>query len=45
VLDEGADLRAAMAHAAVAGALACLKHGAQPSFPMRAEIEAASRRL
>jgi ribokinase len=40
-LDEGADLRTAMAHAAVAGSLTCTKAGAQPSFPMRAEIEAA----
>jgi ribokinase len=44
-LDEGADMRAAMARAAVAGSLACTKHGAQPSFPMRAEIEAAARSL
>ena len=41
-LDEGADLKAAMAKAAVAGSLACLTLGAQPSFPMRAEIEAAA---
>ena len=40
-LDEGADLRTAMAKAAVAGSLACTKHGAQPSFPTRAEIGAA----
>ncbi len=40
-LDEGADLKTAMAYAAVAGSLACTKAGAQPSFPMRAEIEAA----
>jgi ribokinase len=39
--DEGRDLRSAMALAAVAGSLACTKHGAQPSFPTRAEIEAA----
>jgi ribokinase len=42
-LDEGRGLREAMAHAAVAGSLACTKHGAQPSFPTRAEIEAAVR--
>ena len=30
----------AMAYAAIAGSLACTKHGAQPSFPSRAEIEA-----
>ncbi len=41
-LDEGRDLREAMALAAVAGSLACTKHGAQPSFPTRAEIEAAA---
>ncbi|MEP0322029.1 ribokinase [Bauldia litoralis] len=40
-LDEGATLEAAMARAAIAGSLACTKHGAQPSFPTRAEIEAA----
>ena len=42
-LDEGRSLRDAMAHAAIAGSLACTKHGAQPSFPTRAEIEAAAR--
>jgi ribokinase len=41
-LDAGADLRAAMAKAAIAGSLACAKEGAQPSFPTRAEIEAAA---
>jgi ribokinase len=41
LLDEGADLQTAMARAAVAGSLACMKAGAQPSFPTRAEIEAA----
>lgn len=40
-LDSGADLRAAMTKAAVAGSLACTKEGAQPSFPTRADIEAA----
>jgi ribokinase len=40
-LDEGRSLREAMAHAAIAGSLACTRHGAQPSFPTRAEIEAA----
>ncbi len=43
-LDQGRDLRTAMAHAAVAGSLACTKEGAQPSFPMRAEIGAAMPR-
>ena len=41
-LDQGADLKTAMARAAVAGSLACTKVGAQPSFPTRAEIEAAA---
>jgi ribokinase len=41
-LDEGRSLREAMAHAAIAGSLACTRHGAQPSFPTRAEIEAAA---
>ena len=41
-LDEGADLAKAMALAAVAGSLATTKHGAQPSFPTRAEIERAA---
>ncbi len=40
-LDAGADLQAAMARAAVAGALACTREGAQPSFPQAAEIDAA----
>jgi ribokinase len=42
-LDQGADMRTAMANAAIAGSLACTREGAQPSFPMRAEIEAAAR--
>jgi len=41
-LDEGRDLAFAMAKAAIAGSLACTKAGAQPSFPTRAEIEAAA---
>jgi ribokinase len=41
VLDQGADLETAMSHAAIAGSLACLKEGAQPSFPTRTEIDAA----
>lgn len=41
-LDEGAPLKRAMTYAAVAGSLACTREGAQPSFPMRAEIEAAA---
>jgi ribokinase len=43
-LDEGADMKTAMAKAAIAGSLACTKDGAQPSFPMRTEIEAATGR-
>jgi len=41
-LDQGGDLKTAMARAAVAGSLACTKIGAQPSFPTRAEIEEAA---
>jgi ribokinase len=41
-LDEGADMRTALIKAAAAGSLACTKAGAQPSFPTRAEIEAAA---
>ncbi len=41
-LDEGASLRTAMARAAVAGSLAVTREGAQPSFPMRTEIQEAS---
>lgn len=40
-LDAGADLEAAMGRAAVAGALACTREGAQPSFPQAGEIEKA----
>jgi ribokinase len=40
-LDAGADLRTAMAAAAVAGSLATTKPGAQPSFPMSREIDEA----
>jgi len=43
-LDEGADMRDAMLRAAAAGSLACTKPGAQPSFPKRAEIEAALKK-
>jgi len=41
LLDEGASLPDAMAGAAIAGSLATTRPGAQPSFPHRAEIEAA----
>jgi ribokinase len=43
MLDEGAALDRALAHAAAAGSLATTKEGAQPSFPPRAEIEATVR--
>ncbi len=38
-LDDGAELPAALRRASVAGALACLVGGAQPSLPQRAAIE------
>jgi ribokinase len=38
-LDSGAELPAALRRASVAGALACLVAGAQPSLPLRAAIE------
>lgn len=41
-LDEGMSLQDAMRMAAVAGSLACTRHGAQPSFPTRDEISAAA---
>jgi len=37
-LDEGLDFEAALRRAAVAGSLACLKAGAQPSIPLSAEV-------
>jgi ribokinase len=37
-LDEGLDFDAALRRAAVAGSLACLKAGAQPSIPLAAEV-------
>ncbi len=40
-LDRGMKMADAMRNAAVAGSLACTKAGAQPSFPTRAEIDAA----
>lgn len=39
-LAEGLDLEAALRRAAVAGGLACLKPGAQPSIPERGEVDA-----
>jgi ribokinase len=43
-LAEGMPLEAALRRAAAAGALACLKHGAQPAIPSRAEVERALAR-
>lgn len=40
-LDQGVDFATALRRAAVAGSLACLKHGAQPSIPTGAEVDAA----
>ncbi|MFC5759908.1 ribokinase [Rhizobium sp. GCM10022189] len=37
-LDEGLDFGSALRRAAVAGSLACLKPGAQPSIPLAAEV-------
>ncbi|CCM74180.1 ribokinase [Rhizobium mesoamericanum] len=37
-LDEGVDFEASLRRAAVAGSLACLKQGAQPSIPSSAEV-------
>ncbi len=42
-LDEGLSMHDALERAAAAGALACLKPGAQPSIPTKAEIDAALR--
>ncbi len=38
-LDQGLDFEKAMRRAAVAGSLACLQHGAQPSIPLAADVE------
>jgi ribokinase len=37
-LDEGLEFEAALRRAAVAGSLACLKQGAQPSIPLTADV-------
>ncbi|MBB3656036.1 ribokinase [Rhizobium sp. BK650] len=37
-LDDGLDFHSALRRAAVAGSLACLKPGAQPSIPLAAEV-------
>lgn len=39
-LDAGYGLEAALRRAAVAGSLACLKPGAQPAIPMKADVDA-----
>ena len=39
-LDQGLGFAAALRRAAVAGSLACLKAGAQPSIPVAAEVDA-----
>ena len=38
-LDAGHDLGTALRRAAVAGSLACLKPGAQPAIPMKADVD------
>jgi ribokinase len=38
-LDEGLKFDVALRRAAIAGSLACLKAGAQPSIPMRADVD------
>lgn len=43
-LDAGLDLETAMRRAAVAGSLACLKPGAQPAIPMKADVDAVLNR-
>jgi ribokinase len=40
-LDAGLDLETALRRASAAGSLACLKPGAQPSIPGKAEVDAA----
>ncbi|MBL8709670.1 MAG: ribokinase [Rhodospirillaceae bacterium] len=44
-IDRGLGLAEALRYASVGGALACLKTGAQPSLPTRAEIEASLPQL
>jgi len=44
-LDSGGDLSRGLAYGSVAGALACLVPGAQPSLPMKAAIDARLRDL
>lgn len=42
-LAEGEDFADALRRGAVAGSLACTKHGAQPSIPTRAEVDATAQ--
>jgi ribokinase len=44
-IDRGGDLAAALAYGSVAGGLACLAPGAQPSLPMKVAIDAALKNL
>lgn len=39
-LDAGHDLETALRRAAIAGSLACLKPGAQPAIPLKADVDA-----
>lgn len=41
-LDQKLDFATALRRAAVAGSLACLKHGAQPSIPLVSDVDAKS---
>ncbi|HVO03800.1 MAG TPA: ribokinase [Candidatus Cybelea sp.] len=44
-IDSGGDLSRGLAYGSVAGALACLTPGAQPSLPTKAQIDARLREL
>jgi ribokinase len=41
-LDQGLGFTAALARAAAAGSLACTRQGAQPSLPLKADIDGAT---
>ncbi|CCV16222.1 ribokinase [Mesorhizobium sp. STM 4661] len=43
-LSSGLPLEQALARAAIAGSLACLKSGAQPAIPLARDVDAASRK-
>lgn len=43
-LEAGHDLETAMRRAAIAGSLACLKPGAQPAIPLKADVDAIAAR-